>query len=59
MDNLHISNDGHVIQVKQGYMEGIRASFRKIGVAKKIGNTGKRKGFKETDEIFIHLRSSQ
>ena len=45
-----------LIQVKKGYMESIRASLRKIGVAKKNGNTGKRKGFKETDEVLIHLR---
>ena len=45
-----------LIQVKKGYMESMRASLRKIGVAKKNGNTGKRKGFKETDEVLIHLR---
>jgi len=38
-------------------MENIRSSLRKIGIAKKNGNTGKRKGFKETNKVLIHVRS--
>ena len=46
-----------MIQVKKGYMEGIRASLRNIGVAKKNGNLGKHRGFKETNKVLIHVRA--